>query len=146
MSRRSTISLLVCAAALMSPAGVLVNPAVALGAHSVGSSGQIAWVRRAAGNFISAELAGNGAGACGILNAPLRASEHDRTCAQRWSDRLARVLREPGARARLRTEQRAIHSAVVIVHRNLATIELPAPLLGDSNRLVWTEDCWMVAG
>ncbi len=48
-------------------------------------------------NFVTAELAGNGASACAILNAPLRATRHDRTCAQRWDAKLAALLREPGA-------------------------------------------------
>jgi len=140
MAVRSTFLSVLCAATLLAPAS-------ALGARSVGSAEQIAWVRRAAGNFVAAELAGNGASACGILNAPMRASERDRTCAQRWDARLARMLRQPGARASLRAEQRAIPSAVVVVDGEHATIALPAPLLAKRpNRLLFTESCWMVAG
>ncbi len=139
MSLRSAIAVLVCAAALVAPASVL-------GAHSVGTSEQIAWVRRAATNFVTAELSGNGTGACAILNAPLRATRHRRTCAERWNAKLERLLHEPGGRAHLRNEQRAIPSAAVVIHGNVATIDLPGPLMSQSNRLLWTENCWMVEG
>jgi hypothetical protein len=137
MSLRSTIAAVACAASLLAPAS-------AFGSYSVGAREQIAWVRRAASNFVAAELAGNGANACSILNAPLRASEHHRTCAQRWDAKLARLLRERGGRARLRGEQRAIASATVVVHGNTATIGLPAPLASGPNRFLWTENCWML--
>jgi hypothetical protein len=137
MSVRRGIALLACAAVPALPAG-------AASAHSVGSYEQVAWVRRAATNFVSAELAGNGAGACAILNAPLRATQHHRTCAQRWNAKLARLLHEPGGRARLRAQARAIPSAAVIIHGDVAAIELPAPLMSGPNRFVWSENCWML--
>jgi len=136
---RRTIATLVCALVLVASA-----PASALGAHSVGSGEQIAWVRRAASNFVTAELAGNGASACAVLNAPLRATEHGRTCAQRWATKLSRLLREPGGRARLRAQQRAIPTAVVRVHGDAASLELAAPLMSGPNRFVWSENCWML--
>jgi hypothetical protein len=136
---RRTLAVLACAGALALPAG-------AQAAHSVGSGEQIAWVRRAATNFVTAELAGDGASACGVLAAPLRATEHGRTCAQRWNAKLSELLREPGARARLRAQRRAISSAIVVVHGNVATLGLATPLMGARNRLVWTENCWMLAG
>lgn len=139
MSIRRTLTVLACATAL-------VPPASAFGAHSVGSREQIAWVRRAASNFVTAELSGNGAGACGILNAPLRATRHNRTCAQRWNAKLAKLLREPGGRARLRSQQRAIPSAVVVVHGYVASLDLPVPLMSGPNRFLWTENCWMLEG
>jgi hypothetical protein len=139
MSPRSAIAMLVCAAALVAPAS-------SFGAYSVGTHEQIAWVRRAASNFVTAELSGNGASACAILNAPLRATQHHRTCAQRWDAKLAKLLREPGGRAHLRREQRAIPSAPVVVHGYTATIELPAPLSNGPNRFLWTENCWMLEG
>jgi len=139
MNRGRIIAVLVCAAAL-------VLPASALGTHSVGTREQIAWVRRAANNFVTAELAGNGANACGILNAPLRATQHGRTCEQRWDAKLASLLREPGAHKRLRAQQRAIPSAVVIVRGDVATLELATPLMGGPNRFLWTENCWMLMG
>ncbi len=124
--------------------GLAAVPAAGHSAHSVGSPEQIAWVRRAAGNFVSAELVGNGAGACAILAAPLRASSHGRTCAQRWDAKLAGMLRERGERRRLRKLLDATGSARVVVRGDAATIELPMPLLDPSNRFVWSENCWML--
>ncbi|HXR29457.1 MAG TPA: hypothetical protein VN772_07745 [Solirubrobacteraceae bacterium] len=142
MSSRTAIATLVAASALAVPAAA----AAAYSEHSVGTPEQIAWVRRAAGNFVAAELSGNGAGACTVLNAPLRATVHHRTCEQRWNARLATLLRERGARAHLRAEQRAISSARVVVHGNVASIELPSPLMSGPNRFLWTENCWMLEG
>jgi hypothetical protein len=139
MSFCRRVALLGCAAGLMLPAGAMAG-------HSVGSREQVAWVRSAAGRFVAAELAGNGAGACAILNAPLRASHNNHSCAERWNARLATLLHEPGARTRLRSEQHAIASAVVIVRGNLASIELPTPLMGGPNRFLWSENCWMLKG
>jgi hypothetical protein len=119
-------------------------PAGAYSEHSVGTPEQIAWVRRAAGNFVSAELAGNGAGACAILVAPLRASHHHETCAQRWQAKLAAMLRRHDERGRLRRQLSATASARVVVHGNTASIDLPAPLIDSANRFVWTENCWML--
>ncbi len=139
MRLRRGIGLLACAAAL-------VQCASASAAYSVGSRQQVEWVRRAAANFVDAELAGNGAGACAILNAPLRATRRHRTCAQRWNVSLAKLLGEPGAKARLHEQRRAIASAAVVVHGNLATIDLSSQLIGPANRFVWTENCWMLDG
>jgi hypothetical protein len=137
MTLRRIIAALGCAA-------TLIPPACALAASSVGTPEQIAWVRRAASNFVAAELSGNGAGACAILNAPLRATQHHRTCAQRWNAKLSKLLRKPHSRARLHTLQRAIPSATVIVHGYIASINLPAPLMHGPNRFLWTENCWML--
>ena len=136
MRVRSVIAMLAAVAAVL--------PTSALGASSSGSYEQIAWVRRAASNFVGDELRGDGASACSILNAPLRATQRHRTCAQRWDARLARLLREPGARGRLRRDARTIPSASVVVHGNTAYISLPASLMGGSNRFLWTENCWML--
>lgn len=140
MNIRRGVAVLVCAIAFVPPASAFGTP------YSTGTSEQIAWVRRAASNFVGAELSGNGAGACAILIAPLRAARHRRTCAQRWNAKLAKLLHEPGGRARLRAQRRAIPSAAVIVHGDVATIDLASPLMGGSNQLVWTENCWMVKG
>jgi hypothetical protein len=139
MSARGAIALSLCAAALLAPASASAQ-------HSVATREQIAGVRRAAANFLAAELSGNGAGACAILNAPLRATRDHRSCAARWSTKLAQLHRQPGARARLRSLQRAVPSARVVVAGDLARIELPAPLLAAPNHLIWTEDCWMLEG
>jgi hypothetical protein len=138
MTLRRFIAVLACAATVIPPAG-------ALAASSVGTPEQIAWVRRAASNFVAAELSGNGAGACAILNAPLRATQRHRTCAQRWDARLAKLLREPHHRAHLHALQRAIPSATVIVHDYVASIDLPTPLMHGPNHFLWTENCWMLA-
>jgi hypothetical protein len=143
MSPRQAIGTWTCALALLTAA---VASAGAYSEHSVGSPEQVAWVRRAAGNFVAAELSGNGAGACTVLNAPMRATEHHRTCEQRWNARLEKLLHERGARSRLRAEQRAIAAARVVVHGDVASIELPTPLLGGANRFLWTENCWMLMG
>jgi hypothetical protein len=142
MSSRQAIATLTCALALL-PAAATTG---AYSERSVGSPEQIAWVRRAAGNFVAAELSGNGAGACAVLNVPLRATEHHRACQQRWNARLGRLLHKRGARSRLRVEQRAIARARVVVRGDLASIELPAPLLNGPNRFLWTENCWMLMG
>ncbi|MGH2834014.1 MAG: hypothetical protein ACRDK2_14670 [Solirubrobacteraceae bacterium] len=138
MSMRRLILTLAAIAALA--------PASALASHSVGSAEQVAWVRRAATNFLNAELSGNGAGACGILIAQLRATEHQRSCAQRWNAKLTRLLHQPGERARLQAQQRAISSAVVIVHGNNAWLHLHSRLISGPNRFEWTENCWMLSG
>jgi hypothetical protein len=139
MSSSRRVALLACVAGLMAPAG-------AMAAQSVGSREQVAWVRSAAGRFVAAELAGNGAGACAVLNAPLRANRNHQSCAQRWNAKLTTLLHEHGAATRLRSEQRAIPSAVVIVHGAVASIELPAPLMNGPNRFLWSENCWMLKG
>lgn len=113
-------------------------------AASAADSEQIAWVRRAANNFVTAELHGDGAGACAVLDGPLRASAHHRTCAQLWDARLAAALRTPGTRARLRADARAIPRAPVSVRGRVAVLHLPAPLFSGESRLVWNEMCWMV--
>ena len=142
MSLRSLLA--VTAFALALTVAPSVSAASSVEAYSRGTPEQIAWVRRAASNFVSAELAGNGAGACAVLAAPLRANQHHRTCAQRWSAKLARLLREPGGRTRLRGEARAIPGAAVVIHGDVARIGLPAPLLAGSYRFLWSENCWML--
>jgi hypothetical protein len=136
MSVRRVIAVLACSGSLLAPASAF--------AYSVASQGQVAWVRRAASNFVTAELDGNGPGACAILDAPLRRTQHQRTCAQRWNAKLAKLLHTSGGRARLRSQRRAIHSAEVVVHASIAWIELPTPLMGGQNRFLWTENCWML--
>jgi hypothetical protein len=139
MSVRSAVAVLAAAAALAAPAAASAS-------HSVGSAEQVAWVRRAATNFVTAELARNSSSACAILNAPMRTTLHHRSCEQRWNARLSKLVSEPGARARLRGELHAIAHASVIVHGNQATIGLPAPLISGPNRFLWTENCWMLEG
>ena len=146
MSLRRIIGALACTAALLLPAAAMASAPSGGYDRSVGTPEQIAWVRRAAGNFLAAEVAGNGAGACAVLNAPLRGTVHNRTCAQRWNARLSRLLAQHGARALLRGEQRAVGSAAVVVHGDVATVDLHQPLLGGASRFLWTENCWMLEG
>jgi hypothetical protein len=101
-------------------------------------------VRSAASRFVAAELAGDGAGACAILNRPLRATEHGRSCAQRWDARLAALRSRRGARDALHRQARAINHATVLIHGNVAEIRLPTPLFKGPNRFLWTENCWML--
>jgi hypothetical protein len=136
MSPRRVLAVLACAGSLLAPTRA--------GAYSLASQGQVAWVRRAASNFVTAELSGNGPGACAILDAPLRRTQHDRTCAERWNAKLAKLLHTSSDRARLRAQRRAIHSAEVVVHGRVAWIELPTPLMSGQNRFLWTENCWML--
>jgi hypothetical protein len=118
----------------------------AIAAHSVGSPTQIAWVRSAASRFVAAELAGDGASACAILNRPLRGTIHGRTCTERWDARLATLRSRSAARASLHREARAIDHATVVVHGDAAEIGLPMPLFKGANRFLWTENCWMLEG
>ncbi len=48
--------------------------------------------------------------------------------------------------ASLRAERRAAASARVVVTGDVASIELPAPLLHGPNHFLWTENCWMLEG
>jgi hypothetical protein len=139
MSPRRAIAAIVCATALLAPASASAQ-------GSTGTHEQIAWVRRAAHNFLAAELSGDGASACAILNAPLRATRGGQTCAQRWDAKLAAMRHRPAERGQLRSLEHAIPTATVTVHGNIAAIELPAPLLNGPNHFLWTENCWMLKG
>ena len=118
MSLRGTLAVLVCVSALAVPAS-------ALGAHSVGTAEQIAWVRKAATRFVTAELTDDGAGACAVLSAPLRATEHGRTCEQRWDSEAGDARDRPYARS-LRSQKHEIASAIVVVRGDDASLELPS--------------------
>jgi hypothetical protein len=135
------------AAAALLGVFVLMVPVVAASSYSersVGTPEQIAWVRHAAHRFVAAELAADGAEACAVLNAPLRATTGGRTCAQRWDTRLVRTTKKHGMRSRLRAQLRAIASARIVVRGDVASIELPMALLHGSSRFLWTENCWML--
>ena len=134
--------MMICAVALLATAA----PSGAYPERSVGTPEQIAWVRRAAHRFVAAELAASGAEACAVLTSAQRATVHGRTCEQRWNALLRAKLRRRGEHSRLRAEQRAIDAARVVVHGNVASVELPTPLLRAPTRFLWTENCWMLAG
>jgi hypothetical protein len=54
------------------------------------------------------------------------------------------LLRTRDGRARLRSQRHAIPTAAVVVHGDVAWIELATPLMGGPNRFLWTENCWML--
>lgn len=143
MGRRSRVLAYLAAASLC--ASPLAAPGQTLASASGGTTEQRAWVRSAATRFVTAELARDGASACAILVRRLRATEHGRTCAERWDARLSALLRrQPGERKTLRDELRAIPRAAVAVNADVAHIDLPDPLLRGSSRFLWTENCWML--
>jgi len=137
MFRPSSICVLLCAGALVVPAGAAAE-------YSHGTPEQISWVRSAASRFVSAELTGDGAGACAVLEGRLRFTSRGRDCAQRWDAKLRALRRDPLARKRLRALRGAIASAAVVVRGNLAWIYLRSPLMSGPNRFRWTENCWML--
>ncbi len=141
MKRTFATALLVGAAFVPT---LLPGVALAYSERSVGTPEQVAWVRHAAERFVGAELQGNASEACAVLNAPLRATRHGRTCEQRLSARLALLRHDHGMRASLRAERRAASSARVVVTGNVASIELPAALLHGPNQFLWSENCWML--
>ena len=110
----------------------------------MGTAEQIAWVRKAATRFVTAELTDDGSEACAVLSAPLRATEHGRTCEQRWGRKLAKLA--PAIRAKLRSQKHEIASAIVVVRGDHASLELPSELMSGPNRFYWTENCWMLMG
>ena len=103
-----------------------------------------ATLRAAATRLVDAEIAGDGATACGILYAPLTATVDGRTCAQRWDARLARILAAPGGAAGLRADLNAIPTAPIAIQGMYATIALPHPLLNRRSHFYWTANCWML--
>jgi hypothetical protein len=118
--------------------------ASASAAYAEGTPEQIEWVRRAASNFVNAELKGDGAGACAVLVAALRATRGGVSCAARWDALLRTRLSTRGGRAQLRRDARAIASARVEVRGTSATLALPVALLSGHSRFRWTENCWML--
>ena len=101
-------------------------------------------MRSAALRFVSAELSGDGSSACAVLEGRLRTARHGRTCEQRWDARIRTLLHDPVARRGLRALKRAIPSAAVDVHGNVAWIHLGTALMNGANRFRWTENCWML--
>ena len=103
-----------------------------------------ATLRAAAARLIAAELAGDGAGACGVLYAPLTATVDGHTCAQRWDARSRALLASPRLARGLRADQRAVASAPVRIDGEYGEIALPQPLLNGDSRFYWTANCWML--
>lgn len=135
MSARRIAIAVACTASLLAPVGA-----------QAATHEQIVWVRRAATRFVTAELQRNGAEACAVLNAPMRAVKHGTSCERRWNGKLTAMLRKHSERGRLRAQLHEIASAAVVVHGNVATLELPSPLIAGANHFLWTENCWMLEG
>ncbi len=135
---RRGLPILACAGAL-----ALSFSASAASADTVGS---VPWVRTAATKVITAELARDGATACGVLNAPLTSTVAGKTCAQRWTARADRLLAKRGGARHLRADLAAVNAASITINGLHASIALPYPLLDGQSRFYWTNMCWMLAG
>ncbi len=142
LARRPVVNALV----VLGFAGALAWPATGSATQSVGTAAQIAWVRSAASRFVTAELDGDGESACAVLTKPQRGEVGGRTCAQRWDARSAKLRHTPGARAALHKDLVEVAHAPVVVHGDVATIDVGTPLMSGSDKLLWTENCWMVEG
>jgi len=103
-----------------------------------------ATLRAAATRLITAELAGDGAGACAVLYAPLTATVDGRTCAQRWASRSKALLASPRRARGLRADLRAVNGAAVTINGEYGEIALPQALLNGRSRFYWTANCWML--
>jgi hypothetical protein len=127
------LGLLVAALAVAAPAVAVAD-----------SGGAAATLRSAAARLITAELDRDGAGACGVLNAPLTKTVDGRTCAQRWAARSAALLAKPAGAAHLQADLRATATAAVVIDGEHGSIALPWPLLNGHSRFYWTANCWML--
>jgi hypothetical protein len=132
------------AASVLRAGAVALALAVPAAASAQTDGDAAATLRAAAGRLISAELSANGAGVCGVLNAPLTATVDGRTCAQRWDARSRAVLASPARARGLRADLRALVSAPVTIDGEHGQITLPRPLLGGHSRFYWTANCWML--
>ena len=126
--------------------GALALPVSALASASQGTPEQIAWVRHAASRFVTAELKRDGAEACAVMSAPMRAVRHGGSCERRWRAKFTALLGRDGERARLHAQLQQISSAVVLIHGGSARIVLSTPLVDGHSNLVWSESCWMLEG
>jgi len=122
---------------------------LALGAIPAGaaaSTGTASGLRHAVTRLLTAELGRDGAGACAVLDAALSATVDGQSCAQRWEERIDRMLAAHGGARRLRADLRAVAAAPVRIAGLHATIGLPHPLLDGRSRFYWTDSCWMLTG
>jgi hypothetical protein len=94
--------------------------------------------------LVAADLAGDGAGVCAVLNAPLTGTVAGRTCAERWDVRSRARTATAAGRLALRRDLRAVASAVVTIDGEQGSIALPVPLLAGQSRFYWTANCWML--
>jgi hypothetical protein len=115
-------------------------------AAAADGGGSAATLRAAAGRLVAAELAGDGAGVCAVLNAPLTATVAGRTCAQRWDARSVAMRASAAGRLALRRDLAAVTTAPVRIDGEHGSIALPSPLLDGHSRFYWTANCWMLTG
>jgi hypothetical protein len=132
--RSRSILLTVAAAAALS------LPAVA----SADATGTVAGLRAQVQRLITAELTGDGATVCAILNAPLTVTHHGVTCTARWDAKLARL--KHAGRHRLHADMAASQTAPVNSDGTYASITLPHPLLKGQSKFYWYDNCWMLMG
>lgn len=135
MNARQLLAAGTATLALAVPAGASAAPAWGPAASTL---------RAATSRLIEAELRGDGATACAILNPPLDTTVAGRTCAQRWDARIAALLRHRGGARGLRRDLRAVADASVAIVGEHGSIALPVPLLNGHTRFYWTENCWML--
>jgi hypothetical protein len=107
---------------------------------------EVATLRAQATRFVNAELQGDGATVCAVLDKPNQGVGAHQTCTGHWNATLRAMHNTAGARQHLRADLRAIATARVTLTHNgyVATIALPTPLLGDSDEFYWTQNCWML--
>jgi hypothetical protein len=107
---------------------------------------EVSTLRAQATRFITAELAGDGATVCAVLNSPNHGVGPHQTCAGHWDAALRTLLRTPGARRRLTADLHAVAGArVTLTHGDyVGSLALPTPLLGSSSEFYWTNNCWML--
>jgi hypothetical protein len=131
---------------LLAAFGVTVICLAAGSSAFADSGGNAATLRAAAGRLVAAELAGNGAGVCAVLNTPLTATVAGRTCAERWDARSGAMRSSAAGRLALRRDLRAVATAPVRIDGEHGSIALPEPLLDGHSRFYWTANCWMLTG
>jgi hypothetical protein len=117
---------------------------VAGSSASADGGGTAATLRAAAGRLVVGELAGDGAGVCAVLDAPLTHTVAGRSCAERWDARSRSRTATASGRLALRRDLRAIASAAVRIDGEHGSIALPVPLLDGRSRFYWTANCWML--
>jgi hypothetical protein len=129
---------------LLAAFGVVVLGLVAGSPAWADGGGTAATLRSAAGRLVAAELAGDGAGVCAVLNEPLTRPVGGRNCAERWGARSRAKTSTAAGRLALRRDLRALASAPVTIDGEHGSIALPAPLLNGATRFYWTANCWML--
>jgi hypothetical protein len=113
-------------------------------AASADSTGTVAGLRAQVQRLITAELGGDAATVCAILNAPLNGTIKGVPCTTRWDAKLARL--KHAGRHRLHADMAAIPAAGVSSDGTYASITLPHPLLHGQSKFYWTDNCWMLMG